>query len=103
MSEKKTENRLGEVFKKVASIGLGAAFMTEDAIRSALGDLPVTKDIINGLVESAKQQKNEVVNSIKGEVKNYLSKIDPSQELDRILNDYEIEVNAKLNFKKKKK
>lgn len=101
MSDKKDEPKLTDILKKVASIGIGAAFMTEDAIKAVVGELPLPKDIVNGLLDSAKQQKDDVVNSVKSEFKTYLSKVDPTKEIDKVLDKYEIRVDAKLTFHRK--
>ena len=42
MTDKKVDDKkLGDVLKKVASLGMGAAFMTEDAIKNIVADLPM--------------------------------------------------------------
>lgn len=98
---RRSESKLTEVIKKVASIGIGAAFMTEDAIRGILQDLPLPKDLVQGLVDHAKQQKDEVLEIVKKEVKENLSKVDPKAELHRILQNYEMDIQAKVKFTKK--
>ncbi len=96
------EPRLTDILKKVASVGIGAAFMTEDTIRGVIQDLPLPKDIIEGLLDNAKRQKTEIMTTVKGEIKNYLNKVDPTKEIDKILEKYEIRVDAKLTFHRKK-
>jgi hypothetical protein len=96
------ENKLGDVFKKVVSTGISAAFMTEEAVKGMLQDMPIPKEAINSLVQNAKNTKEEFVGSIKNELKTYLDKIDVSKEIEKVLDKYDIEVNAKLSFKKKK-
>ena len=96
--DKTLANRL----KKLASIGIGTAFMTEEAIRNLRQELPLPKDIVNGLLKQAKAQKDELIQSTKSELKNYLQNLDLSKELDEILEKYEIRVDAKLSFRRKK-
>lgn len=101
-SEKKNLN-FGDVLKKVVSTGIGAAFMTEEAVKSMVSELPLPKDMINGLLQNAKSTKEEFVASIKNELKSYLDKIDASKEIEKVLENYDMEVNATISFKKKKK
>ncbi len=105
MSDKpeKDDKGLSDIFKKVVSTGISAAFMTEDAVKGVLQDLPIPKEIVNGLVQNAKQTKDEFITSVKGELKEYLKKLDVSQEVDRIIANYDIEVNAKFKLTPKKK
>ena len=100
-SDKDKDNKIGDVIKKVVSIGVGAAFMTEDAVKNILNDLPLPKDIVNGLLQNAKSAKEEFATSIREELKIYLDKVDPKTLIDEVVENYDIEFNTKISFKKK--
>lgn len=100
MSDKK-DSSIGEIIKKVVSVGVGAAFMTEESVKKILEDLPLPKDIISGLVQNAKGAKEDFSKGIREEVKNYLTKIDPSKIATDLLDKYDVEVEAKFKFRKK--
>jgi len=91
MSDKDKDNKatLGEIFRTVVSTGVTAASMGEEAVK--------------GMVENAKSAKTEILGQVKGEIKGWLEKIDLSKEIDRVLRDYDVEVNGKISFKKKTK
>ena len=101
--EEKDPKNLGDLFKKVVNTGLAAAFMTEDAVKNITKELPLPKEMVNSLVQNAKNSKDEFVSSVKTEVKSFLERIDLQKEIDRIIEDHDIEVNAKIKFTKKKK
>lgn len=103
MSDNKNdkENKLGDLFKKVVSTGIGAAFMTEDAVKGIIGELPLPKEIISNLLQNARATKEEFVASVKQELKGYLDKIDVSKEIEKILERYDLDVQAKISFTKK--
>ena len=101
MSEEK-DLKLSDLVKRAVSTGLGAAFMAEDAIKSKLQDLPVPKDVIEGLVKNAKSTKEEFVGTLKTEVKNFLNRVDITKEIDRVLENYDLDISANISFKKKK-
>ena len=103
MEEKEKDGKLGELFKKVLTTGVTAAFMTEESVRAVLKDLPLPKDIVGSLVENAKTTKTEFVSSVKNELKSYLDKIDISKEIDKIAEKYDFEIKATISLKKKKK
>lgn len=100
MSEKK-DSAIGDIIKKVVSVGVGAAFMTEESVKKILDDLPLPKDIISGLVQNAKGAKEDFTNGIREELRNYLSKADASKIMTDVLDKYDVEVEAKFRFKKK--
>lgn len=102
MKKNEKDSTLAEVIKKVVSIGVGAAFMTEDAVKAVLTDLPLPKDIVTGLVANAKNAKSDFLTSMKEEVKNFLAKIDVTKVAEEIIENYDMEVQAKVSFKRKK-
>ncbi len=99
--DSKKESPLGDIIKKVVSVGVGAAFMTEESVKKVLEDLPLPKDIVTGLVQNAKGAKEDFTKGIREELKNYLSKVDASKIATDILDKYDVEVEAKFRFKKK--
>lgn len=104
MSEKENkESKFSDVIKKVVSTGIGAAFMTEEAVKQMVSEIPLPKEFLNSLVQNAKNTKDDVVNTIKTELKTRLDKLDVTKEIDKILENYDLEVNAKISFKKKEK
>lgn len=99
----KEDPSVSEIIKRIVSTGIGAAFLTEETVKSMLKDLPIPKQVITGLIQNAKVSKEEFVTSIKNEFKKYLKGIDISKEIENIFDKYEIEVNAKLNFNRREK
>lgn len=106
MSDEKKDDKksgnLSDLVKKVVTTGLSAAFMTEDAVKTVLADLPLPKEFLTGLLQNAKTTKEEFVKGVKNELRTYLEKINVHEQIDRILEDYDVEVNAKISFTKKK-
>ena len=95
------ESPIGDVIKKVVSIGVGAAFMTEDAVKNVLSDLPLPKDIVSGLLQNAKTAKQDFTDGIRNEIRDYLSKVDLEKFVETTLENYDFEVNAKVSLKRK--
>ena len=100
-NDEKDSKNLSDMFKKVMNTGLAAAFMTEDAVKNMTKDLPLPKEMVSGLVQNAKNSKDEFIGSVKTEVKSFLERIDIQKEIDRIIAEHDIEVTAKVKFKKK--
>ena len=97
----KKDSGLSDVIKKVVSVGVGAAFMTEESVKNLLSDLPLPKELINGLYSNAKGAKEEFVQGVREEIATHLSKVDPKKLVEEVLENYDVEVNAKFSFKKK--
>ena len=101
MKKEEKEGGLGDMIKKVVSVGIGAAFMTEDAVKNILADLPLPKDIISGLVQNAKGAKEDFSSGIRAEIRSYLSKMDVTKLVDDVLTRYDFEITAQIKLKKK--
>ena len=92
-----------DILKKVASASVGATFMTEDAIKKMLQDLPLPKELLNSLLENARNSKTEFIKSLSSEVGTYLKQVSPRELLNYLVSNFDVEINAKLKFKPKKK
>ena len=102
MSEKESKSSgIESIIKKVVSVGVGAAFMTEESVKKILEDLPLPKEILSGLVQNAKGAKEDFTNGIREELRSYLGKVDAAKLATDILDRYDVEVEAKFKFKKK--
>ncbi|MFG1498752.1 hypothetical protein ABMA70_00995 [Halobacteriovorax sp. XZX-3] len=99
----KSDGILGDTIKKVVSIGIGAAFMTEESVKKVLDDLPLPKDIVSGLMTNAKKTKEDFVISVREELRSYLKNVDPKTIVESILEDYEVTVSFKKKEKKSEK
>ena len=99
--EEKEDKKISDVVRKLFSAGISAAFMTEEGIRGLVQDLPLPKEIIQGLLQNAKATKDEFIQSTKKELKSYLDRVDLSKEVDRVLENYDLEISANIKFKKK--
>ena len=103
---KKSENKdtlISDVIKKVVSVGVGAAFMTEEAVKNVLADIPLPKDIVTGLVQNAKGAKEDFIKSVREEFKSYLEKLDSKNVADHVIKNYDIKVDATFKFVPKEK
>lgn len=91
----------GEMLKRVMSVGLGAAFMTEESIRSALGGLNVPKDVLTALLQGASRSKEEMLNRVGNEVVKLVSKIDFVKEASRFVEEHKFKIQAEIEVVKK--
>jgi polyhydroxyalkanoate synthesis regulator phasin len=99
--DSKKDSPIGDIMKKIVSVGVGAAFMTEESVKKVLEELPLPKDIITGLVQNAKGAKEDFTKSIREELQNYLTKVDASKIVSDLVDKYDIEFETKIKFKKK--
>jgi len=99
----KEKDTLNELIRKTISVGIGAAFMTEEAIKKVLQDAPIPKEMLQGLIQQAKTTKVKLNDIVAEEIKNQLSKVNPSAILEEVMKNNNIEVNATFTLVPKKK
>lgn len=92
---------IGDIIKRIVSVGVGSAFMTDESVKNLLHDLPLPKDIVNGLLQNARQAKADFLETLREEIKSQVGRVDPSKLVDDLVERYDIEVNAKVRFKRK--
>lgn len=102
-SEPQGEGKRGvaEALKKLFTVGMGAAFMTEDAIRTYLSELKLPKEVLNILLQGAKKSKEELMNRVGNEVVAIIRKIDFVQEASRFVENHKFKVSAEIEVVKK--
>lgn len=107
MDKKDEENedealpKWGEVLKRVMSVGLGAAFMTEESVRGALGGLNVPKEVLTSILQGANRSKEELLNRVGNEVIKLVSKIDFVKEASRFVEEHKFKIQAEIEVVKK--
>ena len=99
--EKDPKSALGDTLKKVFATGVSAAFMTEESIRSYLGELKLPKEIITTLVQSANKSKDEITNRVSKEIIGIVSKIDWVKEMAKFAETHKFKISAEIDIIKK--
>lgn len=90
-----------EMVRKVMSVGLGAAFMTEEGVRNALGGLNLPKEVLSSILQSANKGKEDLLNRIGNETIKLISKIDFVKEASRFVEEHKFRINAEIEVVKK--
>lgn len=93
---------LSDTLKKVFSVGVSAAFMTEEGIRKYLSDLKLPKEIMEALLSGANKSKEELTNRVAKEINGIMSKIDWVQELSKFAENHKFKIKAEIEIEKKK-
>src|SRR4051812_32272792 len=91
----------GEMIKRVMSVGLGAAFMTEESIRNTLGDIKLPKEVLTTILQGASRSKEDFLNKIGNETIKLISKIDFVKEASRFVEEHKFHISADIEVVKK--
>ena len=52
-------------------------------------------------IQNAQSAKEEFIGNVREELKGHFAKIDPSSLIQELVENYDVEINAKLTFKRK--
>lgn len=86
-----------DLARKLFSTGAEAVQLTEDGLRNLVGEVNA-KDSLKELLDSVTRGTDTVQNLLVREARHYLDTINFRDELGKVLANYSIEVNARINF-----
>lgn len=92
---------LTDTLKKLVTAGLGAAFMTEESIRSYVSELKLPKDVMQMLLQGANKSKQELMNRVSNEVIKIINRIDFVEEASRFVEEHKFKVSAEIEVIRK--
>jgi hypothetical protein len=90
-----------EVVKDLTATGLATIFMTEEGVRSYLRDKKLPKELASLLLDSFNRRKDNFYETLTREFGKVLAKVDVTKEIQKFLESHEVDVHAKVSFKKK--
>lgn len=97
------KSQLAEAMKKVVLTGVGTIFLTEETVRSYLGELKLPKELWGGFLENAQKTKSEFLAAFAKEAAQTLGKVDIAAEAQKFLNGHKIRISIEFDFEKKSK
>lgn len=89
---------LPDSIKKALVTGLSALFMTEEGIRSALGDMRLPKEAMSFLLQQTERSRKEIFGAVSSELKSFLSTMDLATAVRKALVGMKLEVTAQVRF-----
>ncbi len=93
--------KLGDTLKKLVTAGIGAAFMTEEHIRSYVSELKLPKDVMNAILHSASKSKDEIIGRVSNEAIKIINRIDYVKEASRFVEEHKFRINAEIEVVKR--
>lgn len=100
------QSKAAELFKRVLTVGVGAAFMTEESVRNLVSEFKLPKELITAILETASKTRDEFLKSASSElVTQITNKIDTQALIKAVAqdllreNDITIEMKLKLEPK----
>jgi hypothetical protein len=93
----------GDMLKKVMGVGLGAAFMTEESIRSLLSEVKLPKEVLQMILQGASKSKDDLMNRVGNETIRLIQKIDFVKEASRFVEEHKFKITAEIDVVKKDK
>ena len=90
-----------DILKKLISAGVGAAFMTEESVRTYLTELKLPKDVLHLLLQGAQKSKDELMDRVGNEIIKIVQKIDYVKEASRFVEEHKFKITAEVDVVKK--
>lgn len=87
--------------RKILSMGMGAAFLTEETVKGVLSESKLPKEVLNKLIDGANRSKEEIIDRVGDELVLIIKKIDFVKEASRFVEDHKFKINAEIEVLKK--
>jgi len=94
----KLEAWVPDLVRKAFTAGMGAVLGTEEGIRRLTKDMPMPKDVAGYLVNTASSTKDDLMRIIAREVREFLSTVNLSEEIAKMLTTLSFEVKTEIRF-----
>jgi hypothetical protein len=91
-----------EALRRVLTVGFTGFFLTEEALRKALGD-SVPRDVIEFVLDQSQRMRVEFLDRISREFGRVLERVDPVELARRLLEGRTVEVSARFRLVPEKK
>ncbi|MBK9294487.1 MAG: hypothetical protein IPM57_08585 [Oligoflexia bacterium] len=91
---------LVDVAKKLFTVGVSAAFMTEESIRNYVNDLKLPKEVLQFILNSAAKGKEELVQRVGKEISGLISHIDWVKEASKFAESHKFKIEIEIIPKK---
>ncbi len=100
-TSEESKGLFGEALRKVFTAGVGAAFMTEENIRSYLAELKLPKEFLNLLLNQANRSKEELMQRVGKEIMQIVNKIDFVNEFSKFAETHRFRITADIEITRK--
>src|SRR5262245_65654254 len=86
-----------DAVRRVLTLGFTGFFMTEEALRKALGD-SVPRDVIEFVLDQSQRMRGEFLDRVSRELGRVLERVDPVEVARRLLEGRTVEVSARFRL-----
>ncbi len=86
-----------EALRRVLTLGFTGFFLTEEALRKALGD-SVPRDVVEFVLDQSQRMRGEFLDRVSKEFGKVLERVDPVEVARRLLDGRTVEVSARFRL-----
>lgn len=102
MSKSDLGGKASEMMRKALTLGVGAIFLSEEAIRSLLGELKLPKEFLSGTLDLAQKSRKEFLEVFAKEVLSKLSdKIDVRSAMLDLIRGHEFQFEVRVRVRER--
>jgi hypothetical protein len=86
-----------DALRRVLTLGFTGFFLTEEALRKALGD-SVPRDVVEFVLDQSQRMRGEFLDRVSKEFGKVLERVDPVEVARRLLDGRTVEVSARFRL-----
>jgi hypothetical protein len=93
-----TAKVLGDMARKALMTGIGAVFMSEEALRGQLAEMKLPKEAMGYVVNQADKTKREIIEVVGREARTFFGRLEVDKVVGKLLVGTTIEINTKIRI-----
>lgn len=95
------ETGIADLLKKILYAGIGSASLAKKVVYDS-SPRSMASEFVGVLLSKVEKSKDEIIRILAQEVARFLSKVDVSKELSKVLQKVTVHLNVDVNFSEKK-
>jgi hypothetical protein len=89
---------IGDLARRALTSGIGAMFMSEEALRTSFGDMKLPKEAMGYLVAQADKTKRDIIDVVGRETGAFLSKLEFEKVIAKMLANTTFEIETRIRI-----
>jgi hypothetical protein len=89
---------IGDLARRALTSGIGAMFMSEEALRTSFGDMKLPKEAMGYLVAQADKTKRDIIDVVGRETGAFLSKLEIEKVVAKMLANTTFEIETRIRI-----
>ena len=96
--EEEVGSGVSDLIKKMAFLGAGTLFATQETASRALRDMKLPREAVQAILQAAERNRDEFIDALTGTLRDFLEELDLIDFAKRTLDGMNVRISAEVGF-----